>query len=101
VCIARIAILDVAINLSTSRRHYDGCVSSNAKKIGGVVDLGASAICESVFFWPPRARVGQGERCDAAQNTVVSCLATCVGALDKESTIPTGVNERLGARPKL
>jgi hypothetical protein len=56
VCIARMAILDAAINLSTSRRHHDGCVSSNAKKIGGVVDLGASAICESVFFWYPRAR---------------------------------------------
>jgi vancomycin permeability regulator SanA len=55
VCIARIAILDAAINLSTSRRHYDSCRSSNAKKMGGVVDLGASAICESVFFWHPRA----------------------------------------------
>jgi hypothetical protein len=50
VCIARIAILDAAINLSTSRRHYDSCVLSNAKKIGSVVDLGASAICESAFF---------------------------------------------------
>jgi hypothetical protein len=58
VCIARMAILDAAINLSTSRRHHDDCVSSNAKKMGGVVDLGASAICESVFFWPPRAWVG-------------------------------------------
>jgi hypothetical protein len=55
VCIARIAILDTAINLSTSRRHHNSCVLSNAKKIGGVVDLGASAICESVFFWYPRA----------------------------------------------
>jgi hypothetical protein len=50
VCIARIAILDTAINLSISRRHYDSCVLSNTKKIGGVVDLGASAICESAFF---------------------------------------------------
>jgi hypothetical protein len=58
VCIARIAILDAAINLSTSRRHHDNCVLSNAKKIGSVVDLSALAICESVFFWPPRARVG-------------------------------------------
>jgi hypothetical protein len=50
VYIARIAILDTAINLSTSRRHHNSCVSSNAKKMGGVVDLGASAICESAFF---------------------------------------------------
>jgi hypothetical protein len=62
VCIARIAILDAAINLSTSRRHYDSCVLSNAKKIGSVVDLGASAICESVFFWPPRGTFFIGAR---------------------------------------
>jgi hypothetical protein len=54
VYIARIAILNTAINLSISRRHYNSCVLSNAKKIGSVVDLGALAICESVFFWPPR-----------------------------------------------
>jgi hypothetical protein len=41
VCIARMAILDAAITLSMSRRHRDGCVLSNAKKMGGVVDLGA------------------------------------------------------------
>jgi hypothetical protein len=56
VYIARIAILDTVINLSISRRHYNSYVLSNAKKIGGVVDLSALAICESVFFWYLRAR---------------------------------------------
>jgi hypothetical protein len=58
VCIARIAILNIVINLSISRRHYNSCILSNTKKIGSVVDLGALAICESVFFWPPRGRMG-------------------------------------------
>jgi hypothetical protein len=54
VYIARIAILEIVITLSISRKHYRSYVLSNTKKIGSVVDLGAYRVQESALFWPPR-----------------------------------------------
>jgi hypothetical protein len=45
--VARITIFNATLNLSLSRRHSDGCKSSNSRKLGGVVDSGTSSAIES------------------------------------------------------
>jgi hypothetical protein len=45
--VARMTIFNATLNLSPSRRHGDGCESSNSRKLGGVVDSGTSLAIES------------------------------------------------------